>query len=85
MLEIQKLKVLVHEDYIDAAVRFLGHAKIVQFIELKDKPEDWKDNFVPYTDSKDTLAKCSDLLSRIEAAFETLHIKPDLFPVPDGR
>lgn len=83
MVDIQKLKVLVLEDYIDATVRFLGHAKIVQFIDLKEKPEEWEDKLFPYTDSNKTNSRCSALLSKIEKAFETLHIKPDLFPVPE--
>ncbi|WGM89708.1 MAG: V-type ATPase 116kDa subunit family protein [Candidatus Bathyarchaeum tardum] len=83
MLEIQKMRVLVHEEYIDATLRFLGHAKIVQFIDLKENPEEWKDNLTPYTDSNENSSKCSELLSKIETAFETLHIKPDIFPVPE--
>jgi V/A-type H+-transporting ATPase subunit I len=81
MIEMEKLKVMVYEDYIDAVVRSLGHAGIVQFIDMREKPEEWKGVLVPYKDSTDTIVKCSDLLSRIEAAFETLHIKPDDFPV----
>ncbi|PVX27116.1 MAG: hypothetical protein CW716_03940 [Candidatus Bathyarchaeum sp.] len=83
MIEMQKLKVLVYEEYIDAVVRSLGHAGIVQFIDIRTKPEEWKDVFVPYKSSIETETKCSGLLSRIEAAFETLHIKPDDFPAPE--
>ncbi|MCW8801863.1 MAG: hypothetical protein OQK81_00740 [Candidatus Bathyarchaeota archaeon] len=82
MLEIQKLKVLVHENYIDATVRVLGHAKIVQFIDVKKDPEYWKETLVPYETSPETRSKCNELLTRIEKAFETLHIKPDIFSVP---
>jgi len=82
MVEMQKLKVLVHEDYIDSVVRSLGHATIVQFIDMRERPEDWREDLVPYTDSTETIAQYSDLLLRIETACETLHIKPDNFPVP---
>ena len=83
MVEMQKLKVLVYEDYIDAVVRSLGHAGIVQFIDMREKPEDWEEVLVPHKGSNVTIAKCSDLLSKIEVAFETLHIKPDDFPTPE--
>ena len=83
MVEMQKLKVLVYEDYIDAVVRSLGHAGIVQFIDMREKPEDWKEVLVPHKGSNETIAKSSDLLSKIEVAFETLHIKPDDFPTPE--
>ncbi|MCK4884791.1 hypothetical protein KAS24_01850, partial [Candidatus Bathyarchaeota archaeon] len=83
MVEVQKLKVLVHEDYIDAVVRSLGHASIVQFIDMRKKPEDWKGVLVPYTDSTETIAKYSDILSRIGNACEILHIKPDVFPAAE--
>jgi V/A-type H+-transporting ATPase subunit I len=79
MIEMQKLKALVYEDYIDAVVRSLGHAGIVQFIDVREKPEDWEEVLVPHKESTKTMAKCSDLISRIEAAFEALHIKPDDF------
>ena len=80
MEEMRKLKVMVYEDYIDAVVRSLGQAGVVQFIDIRENPEEWKGFFVPHSASSETLAKCSSLLSRIEAAFETLHIKPDYFP-----
>jgi len=79
MEEMRKLKVMVYEDYIDAVVRSLGQAGVVQFIDMREKPEEWKGFLVPHNASSETLAKCSGLLSRIEAAFETLHIKPDHF------
>ena len=83
MVEMQKLKVLVYEDYIEAVVRSLGHAGIVQFIDMREKPEDWKEVLVPHKRSNETIAKCSDFLSKIEVAFETLHIKPEDFPIPE--
>jgi vacuolar-type H+-ATPase subunit I/STV1 len=83
MIGMQKLKVIVYEDNIDAVVRSLGHAGIVQFIDMQQKPEDWKEGLFPYKGSTETIAKCSDLLSRIEDACETLHIKPEDFPIPE--
>ena len=83
MVEMQKLKVLVYEDYIDAVVRSLGHAGIVQLIDMREKPEDWEGVLVPYKEPVEAMTKCSDLLSKIEAAFETLHIKPYDFHVPE--
>ena len=83
MVEMQKLKVLVYEDYIDAVVRSLGHAGIVQFIDMREKPEDWEEVLVPHKGSNETIAKCSGLLSKIETAFVTLHIKPEDFPTPE--
>jgi V/A-type H+-transporting ATPase subunit I len=80
MMEMRKLKVMVHEDYIDGVVWSLGQAGVVQFIDMREKPEEWKGLFVPYTGSIGINEKCSSLLSRIEAAFESLHIKPDYFP-----
>jgi len=83
MDEMRKLRVMVHEDYIDAVVRSLGQAGVVQFIDMHEKLEDWKGVLVPYTDSTDAIAICSDLLSCIEAAFKSLHIQPNDFPSPE--
>jgi V/A-type H+-transporting ATPase subunit I len=83
MVDMQKLKALVHVDYIDAVVRSLGHAGIVQFIDMREKPEDWEALLVPNKGSTETIAKCSELLTQIETAFETLHIKPDDFHTPE--
>ena len=83
MIEMEKLKVMVYEDYVDAVVRSLGHAGIVQLIDMREKPEDWEGVLVPYKEPVEAMTKCSDLLSKIEAAFETLHIKPYDFHVPE--
>ena len=80
---MQRLKALVYEDSIDAVVRSLGHAGIVQFIDMREKPEDWHETLVPHKESVEIVTKCSDLISRIEVAFETLHIMPDDFPTPE--
>ncbi len=83
MIEMQKLKVIVYQENIDAVVRSLGHAGILQFIDMRQKHEDWPERLVLYKNSIETMAKCFDLLSRIEAACETLHIKPENFPTPE--
>ena len=83
MEEMRKLKVMVHEDYIDAVVQSLGHAGIVQLIDMREIPEDWEGFLVPYAASTEAIAKCSDFLSKIEAAFESLHIQPNDFPSPE--
>jgi len=80
MVEMRKLKVMVYEEYIDAVVQSLGHAGIVQLIDMREIPEDWKGVLVPPKGSTETIAKCSDLLLKLEDAFERLHIKPDYFP-----
>jgi V/A-type H+-transporting ATPase subunit I len=80
MEEMRKLKVMVYEDYIDAVVRSLGQVGIVQFIDMREKFEEWKGVLVPYIGSIEINEKCSSLLSRIEDAFESLHIKLDDLP-----
>ena len=80
MEEMRKLKVMVYEDYIDAVVRSLGQLGIVQFIDMCEKFEEWKGVLVPYTGSIEINEKCSSLLSKIEDAFESLHMKIDDLP-----
>ena len=77
---MRKLKVIVLEEYIDAVVRSLGQAGVVQFIDMREKLDEWKGVLVPHTVPTGTLAKCSNLFSKIEAAVENLHLKPDNFP-----
>lgn len=80
MEEMLKLKVIVLEDYIDAVVRSIGQAGVVQFIDMHEKLEAWKGVLVPHKVPTGTLAKCSDLSSKIESAIENLHLKPDDIP-----
>jgi V/A-type H+-transporting ATPase subunit I len=74
MAEMQKLKVMVFEEYIDAVVRSLGQAGVVQFIDMREKMSDWKEVFTPHNVPTGTLTKCSALLSKIETASESLKI-----------
>ena len=88
MDEMRKLKVIVLEEYIDAVVRSLGQEGVVQFIDMREQLDEWKGVLVPHTVPTGTLAKCSDLSSKIEAAVENFHLKPDDFPsveVPISR
>ena len=64
MAEMRKLKAIIFEDNVDAVVRSLGDAGIVQFIDMREKIEDWKGVLVPHVVSTETLTKCSNLLSR---------------------
>ena len=80
MIEMEMLKAVVHEDNIDAVVRSLGHAGIVQFLDMRERQQDWKEFLSPYKNDCEILAKSTDLISRIETAFDVLHINPYDFP-----
>ncbi len=80
MEKMRKLKVMVYEDYIDAVVRSLGQVGMVQFIDMREKFEEWKGVLVPYTGSVEISEKCSSLLSKIDDAFESLHINIEDIP-----
>ena len=47
---------------------------------MREKLDEWKGVLVPHTVPTGTLAKCSGLSSKIEAAVENFHLKPDDFP-----
>lgn len=83
MVEMQKLNVLVYEEFIDVVIRSLGRAGIVQFIDMREKPEIMKDFLVPYKNSSNIDATISELISKVQSAFVSLHIKPGEFPVPE--
>ena len=72
---MRKLEVLVLEEYIDAALRFLGQAGVVQFIDMREKPEIWKDVLVPHEVPTDTLTRCSDILAKIDTSFKELGLE----------
>ena len=76
----RKLKVIIFEDDVDVVVGSLGEADIVQFIEMQEKLEDWNGVLVPHVVSTEALTKCSDLISKIEASFENLGLKPEELP-----
>jgi len=74
---MRKLEVLVLEEYIDATLRFLGQAGVAQFIDMREKPEIWKDVLVPHEVPTNTLARCSDILLKIETSFKDLGLEFD--------
>jgi len=77
---MRKLKVIIFEDDVDAVVRSLGEAGTVQFIDMREKLEEWKGVLVPHVVSTEALTKCSDLLSKIEVSFGKLGLKPEELP-----
>ena len=77
MVELHKLKVMVFDEYIDAVVRSLGKAGMVQFIDMREKTGDWKGVLTPHNVPTGILARCSSLLSKIEAAADNLQIRSD--------
>lgn len=72
MAGMRKLKVIVVEDDVDSVVRFLGDAKIAHLVDMREKPELWKEILTPYVVSPETIAKCSGILSKIEKSYESL-------------
>ena len=55
MDEMRKLKVIVLEEYIDAVVRSLGQAGVVQFIDMREKLDEWKGVLVSHSVPTGTL------------------------------
>jgi len=72
---MRKLKVITLEDDVDAVVRSLDEAGIVQFIDMREKVEEWNGILASQVVSTEVLTKCSDLLSKIDASFENLGLK----------
>lgn len=89
MAEMRKLKVIIFEDYVDSIVRSLGEANSVHFVDMREKPEYWKEILTPHAVSSVTLNKCSKILSKIGSVFENLDLvspthaeKPSFEAVP---
>jgi len=80
MTEMRKIAAIVFEDNIDAVIRSLGEAGIVQFVDMREKLEAWKGSLVPHTVPTDTLTKCSGILSKIETSFKDLALEPGFVP-----
>jgi len=80
MTEMRKLAVILFEDHVDAVIRSLGEAGVVQFVNMREKLEVWKGTLVPYEVPTEILTKCSDVLSRIEASSRGLNIGPEELP-----
>ena len=80
MTEMRKLAVVVFEDDVDAVIRSLGEAGIVQFIDMREKLDEWKGTLTPHTVPTQIESRCSDALSRIDAALKTLNLQPGTKP-----
>jgi V/A-type H+-transporting ATPase subunit I len=78
--EMRKLAVVVFEDDVDAVIRSLGEAGIVQFIDMREKLDEWKGTLTPHTVPTQIESRCSDALSRIDAALKTLNLQPGTKP-----
>ena len=61
---MRKLKVLLLKDNVDAVVRSLGEAGIVQFVDMETRSEDWKEILVPHAVSPEK-AVCQDAVVKI--------------------
>ncbi|UCE28520.1 MAG: hypothetical protein JSV85_04355 [Candidatus Bathyarchaeota archaeon] len=72
MPEIRKLKAIILETDVDAVVESLGEKGLVQFIHMPEKLEISKGVEVSRVVQTEALARCSDLLSKIELSFEHL-------------
>jgi V/A-type H+-transporting ATPase subunit I len=76
MTEMRKITAIVFEDNIDAVIRSLGEAGIVQFVDMHEKLETWKGSLVPHVIPTDVMTKCLDILSKIDASFKDLNLEP---------
>ena len=72
---MRKLKVMLLKDNVDAAVRSLGEASIVQFIDMGTTSEEGKEMLVPHTVPTEISAKSSQLLSKIEQILKDLNVE----------
>ncbi len=78
MAEMRKLIAIVFEDDVDEVVRSLGEAGIVQFVDMRQKLDEWKGALTPHTVPAQTSTKCTDLLSRIDASLKALNLQPGI-------
>jgi len=76
MTEMRKIAAIVFEDNIDAVIRSLGEAGIVQFVDMREKLDAWKGSLVPHVVPPEVPTKCTDILSKIDASFKALNLKP---------
>ena len=77
MTEMRKLAVVVFEDDVDAVIRSLGEAGIVQFIDIRAKLDEWKGTLTPHAVPAQIESKCTDILSRIDASLKALNLHPE--------
>lgn len=76
MADMRKLIAIVFEDDVDEVVRSLGEAGVVQFVDMREKLDEWKGALTPHMVPTQTLAKCTDLLSKIDASLKALSLQP---------
>jgi len=75
MAEMRKLTTIIFEDDVDDVTRSLGQAGIVQFADMREKLDQWKGTLTPYAVSPQTVAKCSEILSKIDAYLDRLKLQ----------
>ncbi len=75
MTEMRKIAAIVFEDNIDAVIRSLGEAGIVQFVDMREKLDIWKGSLVPHVVPPEVITKCTDILSKIDASFKDLNLE----------
>lgn len=68
MANIQKIKVLVLDEYTDDVLRSLGEAGTAQIANLKDSFQSWKGLLDPYEVPAEEMRKSSNLRSRTSAS-----------------
>lgn len=78
--EMRKIAAIVFEDSVDGVIRSLGQTGIVQFVDMREKLDAWKGSLVPHTVPPEVTAKCTDILSKIDAAFKSLNLEPGEVP-----
>ncbi len=76
MAEMRKLKVVVLEDDIDTVLRFLGEASVAHFVDMRERQDDWKETLTPSAVPAETLAKCTEIKSRIDTLLDCLRSVP---------
>jgi len=76
MTEMRKIAAIVFEDDIDAVIRSLGEAGIVQFVDMRQKLDEWKGTLAPHTVPTQIQTKCSEILSKIDASLKELNLQP---------
>jgi V/A-type H+-transporting ATPase subunit I len=77
---MRKLAVIVFEDKVDAVIRSLGEAGIVQFVDMRGKLDEWKGTLTPHAASANIASKCSEILSRIDASLKALNVRAEMIP-----
>ena len=80
MTEMRKIAAIVFEDNIDAVIRSLGEAGIVQFVDMHERLDVWKGALIPHVVPSEVTTKCTEILSKIEASFKDLNLETGEIP-----